>query len=328
MDVLRKIVRHFLSQVVSSPSLFTLSKSVISRKNSLFYLFSRAKKNTNKQKEFYLKQTHCYQINVCLLLLFNINYLNFHFEISHSRFFPRNTPQRFTTKEPNSTEEHRWRSSFPRKKTCQSISSSSRSYTHQKEGTADQSPERIETRQDHGAIQSGNLSSDHASLHPHGGRTIPSSFVLSIENEGTEVEEDDDDDDHDDDSSFSHGCAVYKLRERTMGAHETWLTLLSRSAKRLDNVVYSFFFEPFPSSGRRSWTRPNICPKSISRGRDPSTCQKILTGSLYYSGIIVARFVSYVSGWRVCFVIRVLILYIYIRNYLFSSGSCNDISTR
>lgn len=48
MDVLRKIVRHFLSQVVSSPSLFTLSKSVISRKNSLFYLFSRAKKNTNK----------------------------------------------------------------------------------------------------------------------------------------------------------------------------------------------------------------------------------------------------------------------------------------
>lgn len=96
------------------------------------------------------------------------------------------------------------------------------------------------TRQDHGAIQSGNLSSDHASLHPHGGRTIPSSFVLSIENEGTE------DDDDDDDSSFSHGCAVYKLRERwrTMEAHETWLTLLSRSAKRLDNVVYSFFFGP------------------------------------------------------------------------------------
>lgn len=48
MDVLRKIVHHFLSQVVSSQSLFTLSKSVISRKNSLFYLFSRAKKNTNK----------------------------------------------------------------------------------------------------------------------------------------------------------------------------------------------------------------------------------------------------------------------------------------
>ena len=57
-------------------------------------------------------------------------------------------------------------------------------------------------------------------MHPHGGRTIPSSFVLSIENEGTEVEEnEDDDDDDDDDSSFSHGCAVYKLRERwrTMG---------------------------------------------------------------------------------------------------------------
>lgn len=55
MDVLRKIVRHFLSQVVSSPSLFTLLKSVISRKNSLFYLFSRAKKNTNKVERILFK---------------------------------------------------------------------------------------------------------------------------------------------------------------------------------------------------------------------------------------------------------------------------------
>lgn len=55
MDVLRKIVRHFLSQVVSSQSLFTLSKSVISRKNSLFYLFSRAKKNTNKIERILFK---------------------------------------------------------------------------------------------------------------------------------------------------------------------------------------------------------------------------------------------------------------------------------
>lgn len=55
MDVLRKIVHHFLSQVVSSQSLFTLSKSVISRKNSLFYLFSRAKKNINKVERILFK---------------------------------------------------------------------------------------------------------------------------------------------------------------------------------------------------------------------------------------------------------------------------------
>lgn len=73
-----------------------------------------------------------------------------------------------------------------------------------------------------------------------------------------------------------------------------------------------------------SWTRPNICPKSISRGRDPSTCQKILTGSLYYSGIIVARFVSYQSGgfvlsfeWLSCVCIAYILYTRFRVNYIF-----------
>lgn len=68
---------------------------------------------------------------------------------------------------------------------------------------------------------------------------------------------------------------------------EAGLTPLSRSAKRLDNVPAR------PSSSVSALPqapgRVQIFARNLYPGRTPPPRQKILTGRLYYSGIIVAR---------------------------------------
>lgn len=146
--------------------------------------------------------------------------------------------------------------------------------------------------------------SDHASLLLYGSHTIPwwrssSPFVLSRWLGKCRTGQN---------SSFSHGCAVYKLQE-SCTQWKPGLTLLSWSAKRLDTVLQThslflrlfqpaifFFFFDTRGDGHVQIFARNPYPRW-----NPPSCQKILTGRLYYSGITVARLVGRVFRVKVFF---------------------------
>lgn len=119
------------------------------------------------------------------------------------------------------------------------------------------------------------------------------------------------------------------------------VTLLSRSAKRLDNVLAecSSFFRPAFFLLPPLILAPNICPKSISRlSRVPSLVKRSC-GHLYYSGIIVARFISSAprtSAWFVLLLNYIRRLFALPSTYLSTyrpdvgrnSGPCKRVTCR